>query len=459
MRKLIILASLVGYICAPAWAISRGVENQIKGVRLDDVVKFLPNEVPELKGSLPTIKAQLARLLDINDNILEIQDLFFNDLPEQKWLSPEVTLPVTAFLNLENSGYTFVKGSITIDGKRIYGRGFETISLDQTNFEVQVGLIDRKVIIEDYSNRIKMVFPLGVGAFDEGVQNIGSIGLVTPRFQNAWLDKREAYAARTKPTYFAGKPFLRITTSTVLDEGYTTIGFHAQPNLGPFLRGFDSHGCMRMQTEDLIAFHRLLSAGPQLQIPIRVLYYNYDQADHPAPKVDSPYKTIYNVGTRDQPYFKLDSDELIQLGLVKGRSAPTDRLQDSSSDDYFDLYNYDSRERLIPADGIPMRDDSFGRIDDTPSRPPRVIRGGDRNDLPGVSIIRGGRSEPREPRVPRTTRRQVDIGAYCRAKFPYDRVFFNWERDRLIREYNSCVKSVMNRYRSSGEFPSDIFNY
>src|SRR5690606_4421436 len=113
-------------------------------------------------------------------------------------------------------------GTITQKGDRLSGRGIETIPLAQTNFEVEVGLIDRKVIIKDYANSLKMIFPLGVGGFDEGIQNLGATGLVTPRFQSAWLDKREAYASRTKPAYFAGKPFLRITTDQDLKKGYTT---------------------------------------------------------------------------------------------------------------------------------------------------------------------------------------------------------------------------------------------
>lgn len=426
-----------------AHALSDRYENQIVGVRIDDVIRHLPNELPELKKSLPSIKANIGRLLDIPEQVLEIHNLYFESMPDKKWLGKEITMPVVAFLLLEGRGYVFVKGIITQKGDRLSGRGVETVPLSSTNFEVEVGLVDRKVIIKDYGNSLKMVFPLGVGGFDEGIQNLGTTGLVTPRFQAAWLDKREAYASRTKPTYFAGKPFLRITTNQELNKGYTTIGFHAQPNLAPFFRGFDSHGCMRMQTDDLIAFHRLLSQGPLLHVPIRVLYHNYDQADHPFPKVDTPFKTILNVGTSSDPYFKLDSDELVQMVAVKNRQTPLFSLQDQYEDDYFNLYNYDSRERLLPEGGIP-------------NRPPQIDQnpGQDFNDfdwgLPGIdnTPIR------REP-----VRRQVNVGAYCKSKYPYQLERSNWRRNSMIRKYNRCLEDVTSEYRATGRLPHDIYNY
>lgn len=445
-----------------AHAISYEAQNQIIGVRLDDVAKFLPNEIPTLKSALSTIKRELGRLLDINEEIEEVHDIFFNAIPSDEWFSRETVLPITAFVKLSESGYVFVKGEITLKSSRLVGRGLETIPLSETDFRAEVGLIERLVILRDYTNNIKMIFPLGVGAFDEGVQNLGSTSLVTPRFKNAWLDKREAYAARTKPSYYAGKPFLRITTNQELDQGYTTIGFHAQPNLAPFLRGFDSHGCMRMQTDDLIAFHRLLANNPRLHIPISVSYRVFGSDDHPAPKVNSPYKTVYNVGTRTAPYFKLDSDELVQLASVKGE-APVNNLLDRHEDDYFNLFNYDSRERLIPASGIPNRieDDqrtspsiiAFPRRDDRRDQRADERRNQRTDDLPGVTIIRGGRTSTVRPRL---TGRQASaaIASYCKRQYPYDTVFFNWERSRLIRSYNTCTRTLVDRYNATGALPS-----
>ncbi len=331
-----------------AHSISYEARNQIIGVRLDDVARFLPREIPALKSILPTIKSELPRLMGINEEILEVHNIFFNALPDDRWGDRRVTLPITAFVNLRWSGYVFIKGEVThYRYSRLSGRYLGKVALSNTNFKARVGLIERVLILEDYRNNLKMVFPLGVGGFDEGVQHPGRTSLVTPRFKNAWLDKREAYATRYKPDYYAGQPFLRITTNKILDVGYTSVGFHAQPHLAPFLRGFDSHGCIRMQTEDLIAFHRILANNPRLHIPITVSYELYDSFDHPAPKVNSPYKTIYNVGTRNEPYFILDRDELIQMINVR-RTPPLGVLYDRYDDDYFNIYNYDSRDRLLP---------------------------------------------------------------------------------------------------------------
>ncbi len=452
--KLLALITITSINCTPAF--SQEAQDQMIGVRIDDVAKFLPNEIPNLKAELPTIKRELARLLDLSEPVEEIFGIFLNDLPNDDWFTRETTLPITAFLKLRESGYVFVKGEIYLKSSRLVGRGLEKIAIDETDFKAEVGLIERILILEDYSNQIKMVFPLGVGAFDEGVQNLGQVSLVTPRFQKAWLDKREAYAARTKPSYYAGKPFLRITTNQELDVGYTSIGFHAQPNLAPFLRGFDSHGCMRMQTDDLIAFHRLLANNPRLHIPISISYHIFKNADHPAPKVNNPYKTIYNVGSHSAPYFKLDSDELVQLGSVRGE-APITRLFDHPEDDYFNLFNYDSRERLIPEGGIPHRIE-----DDRPTSPSIITfprnderRNQNRRDLPGVTIIRGGRTSPARPRL---SARQISaaIATYCKRQYPYETVFLNWERNRLIRSYNTCTRVLVDRYNTTGELPSGL---
>lgn len=449
MRSLF-LTTLLAFVLntTSAFALSDKYENQIVGVRLDDVAKHLPNEIPELKKSLSTIKSNIGVLLDIPERVEEIHNIYFSAMPDKKWLGGEITMPVVAFLLLEEKGFVFVKGEITLKGDRLSGRGTSMIALSETNFEVEVGLLDRKAILKDYTNGLKMTFPLGVGGFDEGIQNLGSIGLVTPRFQSAWLDKREAYAARTKPEYFAGKPFLRITTDQDINKGYTAIAFHAQPNLAPFFRGFDSHGCMRMQTDDLIAFHRILSEGPRLHIPIRILYQNYDSADHPAPKVDVPFKTILNVGTSADPYFKLDSDELVQMVGIKNRQPPLYALRDQYEDDYFNLYNYDSRERLLPADGIPAPSYDSNPGNDFNNDFNNDFDFGFNNDFPTIT-------RPTPPVV----RRQINVAAYCKAKHPYDLQRTNWRRNSEIRKYNRCVKDVTSDYRSSGRLPRDIYDY
>lgn len=347
LAKLCLITLLIFTPTQITHAVSSEARNQIIGVRLDDVVRFIPNEIPVLRSILPTIKNELPELLSIDEEILEIHNIFFSEMPDDRWFN-RTTFPITVFMKLSESGYVFIKGEIThYRFSGMIGRRLEKISLSDTSFRAEAGLIDRVLVLEDFTNDIKMVFPLGVGGFDEGVQHPGLTSLVTPRFKNAWIDKREAYATRTKPVYYAGKPFLRITTNKRLDVGYTSVGFHAQPHLAPFLRGFDSHGCIRMQTDDLIAFHRLLANGPHLHIPIKISYQNYSNYDHPAPKINTPYKTIYNVGTIDEPFFILDRDQLIQFIRVK-RAPPLELLYDRYDDDYFSLYNYDSRDRLLP---------------------------------------------------------------------------------------------------------------
>jgi len=219
------------------------------------------------------------------------------------------------------------------------------VSLKDMHFNVSVGLVERKVIIEDKMKDIKMVFPVGVGAFDEGVMNEGKVSLVTPRFKNGFIDPRAVISKRTKPRYFAGKPFIRILKGNDLVSDTTAIGFHIEVN-DSFVRGFDSHGCMRLRESDLMAFHDLIMFGNEQQIPVSIQYYLKDQMDHPATKRNKTYKTILNIGSDQSPFFIYDRDNLVQMIYKENTQAPIDKLVELEQDNYYDLFNYDTTEQL-----------------------------------------------------------------------------------------------------------------
>jgi len=186
----------------------------------------------------------------------------------------------------------------------------ERLSLEQTDFQIQVGLLDRKIIISDLKHDLKMIYPIGVGAIDQGVRS-RSFKLETPLFSDPSLERKWVISKRTKPEYFKGKPFLRIS-----EKGeYTAVGFHIQQNR-ELIRGFLSHGCIRMREKDLAELHSLIKKGRQLEIPIEMAYELDDSDNHPYPLENRFYNRVKNFGTKTVPKVKRGEDGLIILEQI-----------------------------------------------------------------------------------------------------------------------------------------------
>jgi hypothetical protein len=176
---------------------------------------------------------------------------------------------------------------------------------------------------------------------------------LTPRFKEGYLSKHVAIEERSKPRYFSDKPFIRVLWGS--EKKYTGIGFHAQPNLDPFIRAFDSHGCIRMPLEDLELFFHLVDSNPLTYIPITITYHLDIDVDHPFPKVESSYKRVQNVGSIHNPKYTIDRDYLVQTHSKKG-TPPVEMLYDFPQDDYENYFSYNSQ---------PCKKKSFG---DEPSK-------------------------------------------------------------------------------------------
>jgi hypothetical protein len=219
------------------------------------------------------------------------------------------------------------------------------VNLEDTSLKAAVGLVDRKLIIKDEDKNIKMVMPIGVGAFDEGAMNEGKVSLLTPRLNNGFLDKRVVDSKREKPKYFKGKPFIRLLKGRDHVSDRTPIGFHIEIN-DSFVRGFDSHGCMRLREMDLMSVHDLVMGGSLTQIPIIVKYRLDDLSDSPILKRNKVFKTILNKGSKTAPFFILDRDNLVQTTLASERELPVNLLIDDSLDNYEDIFNYDTQTQL-----------------------------------------------------------------------------------------------------------------
>lgn len=317
--------------------------SQIVGVRLDDLVNTNPSAIPGLANILVLIKKHSEDFFK-QGKIETVHDVFFRRIPDDR--TDVITLELTAFVKYKKNVFTFEKllvtypvkalsvPEITIQTEAVY-------PLKDMLFHASVGLVDRKLIIEDDMKDIKLVFPIGVGSFDEGTLNEHKTSLLTPRFQNGYIYQEEVISKRTKPRYFQGKPFIRISNGSEV----TPIGFHIEIN-DSFVRGFDSHGCMRLREMDLMAFHDLIVFGSVAQIPLVVKYRLNDSADSPIGKRNKRYKAVVNVGTSDSPFFILDRDNLVQLGFKEETAPPVEKLVDNDKDNYHELFSYETIPQL-----------------------------------------------------------------------------------------------------------------
>lgn len=326
------------------------VQHKVVGVRIDDFVNVHPKTVAGLVNLQVSIKDHIKDIFN-DDKVETVHSIFFLKKPQLQASLYQVELGV--FLKYEKRGFYFEKLIVQYaeTAKRFEDFSFqrEVIApLNQLKFKAEVGLVDRKLIITELTKNFQLVFPIGVGSFDEGVLNEGKVSLITPRFKQGFLDKSAVISKREKPRYFKGKPFIRLLNGPSSNDDRTPIGFHIEIN-DSFVRGFDSHGCMRLREMDLMAFHDLIMFGSDKQIPITVNYRTENLSDSPILKRNKIYKTILNKGTEASPFFILDRDLLVQT-TMKEAQAPVEKLIDEEKDHYEDVFNYDTNSQMKEQD-------------------------------------------------------------------------------------------------------------
>ena len=341
------LAAMLAFGVQNAFAEQLPVEaqNKVIGVRIDDLVNVMPSLVPGLANVAANMKKNPQAFFPTS-SIETLHTVFLNEEPNLE--TTTIELKLTALIKtkegsrIEKILVRYNKNAKKLEEMSIEQQGsFDVKSL---NLTLTVGLIDRKLILEDKNFDLKIVFPIGVGGFDEGVLNEGQVSLLTPRFKHGFIDQRAVISKREKPRYFDGKPFIRILNGRDLKADTTAIGFHIEIN-DSFVRGFDSHGCMRLRAFDLQALHDLIMDGDEQQLPITVSYKTEDKADHPWAKRNKTYKTVLNNGTAESPFFPLDRDNLVQM-TYKESGAPIEKLVDRADDNNEELYNYDTQAQL-----------------------------------------------------------------------------------------------------------------
>ncbi|OUR94834.1 hypothetical protein A9Q84_17140 [Halobacteriovorax marinus] len=325
-----------------------GAQNKVLGVRVEDVIKHLPTIAPGLDHIIEKLVKDKKEYFGDKGKVDKVLNIFFNKVPQ--WSESNIRLSLTTLIKYKDDSIAFKDIEVEYDSsdvKEFSVTPKKFTELSATKLSIDVALKSRKIIIKDLNSDIKMVFPLGVGSFDEAVLN-AEISLLTPRFKDGYLDKRTTIKNRKKPRYFAGLPFIRILKGNSTSADYTGIGFHAQPfpDKNDFIRAFDSHGCMRMQTPDLWSLYYMVAEGPTQQLPITVNYSTSDKSEHPFPKRNKPYKRVANYGSVAKPDFSIDRDNLILVHNNWKESAPVASLVDSSSDNYHEIFNYSTAEHV-----------------------------------------------------------------------------------------------------------------
>jgi hypothetical protein len=113
--------------------------------------------------------------------------------------------------------------------------------------EIVVSLDGLTLHVFDRATGFSEVYPVGVGVLSSQGRSITPTGRFAtgPDTSDSWW-----YAARrTNPEYFAGLPFIRLTA--VNSRGQNTYGLHG-PITDELIRGFVSHGCVRMAAADVV---------------------------------------------------------------------------------------------------------------------------------------------------------------------------------------------------------------
>jgi hypothetical protein len=129
--------------------------------------------------------------------------------------------------------------------------------------EIIVSLDGLTVHLFDRATGFQAVYPAGVGVKQNGRS-------ITPRGHfKTGVDTSDTWwyvARRTNPDYFAGLPFLRLTARN--SAGANTYALHG-PITEELIRGYVSHGCVRMATTDIIRLFWMMKQHPSAHVTIQ----------------------------------------------------------------------------------------------------------------------------------------------------------------------------------------------
>jgi len=185
-------------------------------------------------------------------------------------------------------------------------------SLTELDLRYRVSIADWIGVIEDPRLGFRRLYPLGGGGIDRGVRHVGVVTSLTPVIADGLLEKTYAWRELHSPWYFRNKPYLPISVGRTLTRKDGTsykiyyeskVAFHIWQDKG-FERGFFSHGCIRMRTEDLAELAAFVFGAPA-PIPMTMRVPAFGDARHPYPMDTVKYWQLKNHGTVDKPRIRI----------------------------------------------------------------------------------------------------------------------------------------------------------
>ncbi len=211
-------------------------------------------------------------------------------------------------------------------------------SLADISLKYRVSLAEWVGVLTDDNIGFRRVIPLAGGGIDRGVRVPHVLTSLTPTVEDAVLDKKYSWRELNNPWYFRSKPYMPIAVGRTwtrpdgtVHHFYTesNIAFHIWQDKG-FERGFFSHGCMRMRTDDLMELAAYVF-GAEKPIPVKVRMPAMPDADHPFPTRTDLYWEILNFGTADTPKYLLEYGQLYKTGIG---TTPLPNLEDLRALDF-----------------------------------------------------------------------------------------------------------------------------
>ncbi len=130
--------------------------------------------------------------------------------------------------------------------------------------EIIVSLDGLTVHLFDRETGFQAVYPAGVGVKNSNGRSITPTG----HFASG-SDKTDTWwyvARRTNPEYFGGFPFLRLTAEN--SAGANTYALHG-PITEKLIRGYVSHGCVRMAAQNIIDLFTMVKTHPDTPVTIQ----------------------------------------------------------------------------------------------------------------------------------------------------------------------------------------------
>lgn len=185
-------------------------------------------------------------------------------------------------------------------------------SLAELDLRARLSIIDWALMVEDRELGFRRVYPIGGGGIDRGVRFPGLVSSMTPTTEDGLLEKRFAWRKLHSPWYFRDKPYLPVSLGRTLTRrdgttykvyGESKVAFHIWQDKG-FERGYFSHGCIRMRTEDLDELAAFVF-GARTPIPIVLRLDPIADAFHPYPLDTRKYWQLKNFGTKAKPRTRL----------------------------------------------------------------------------------------------------------------------------------------------------------